>query len=77
MGKGEPPGEAKAADAKDAAGKTSAKPETPTAGSARRSDAPTMEKTQGEPALGEFEEGAPDQPAKPGARRRSPALRAA
>lgn len=77
MGKGEPPGEAKAADAKDAAGETSAKPETPTAGSARRSDAPTMEKTQGEPALGEFEEGAPDQPAKPGARRRSPALRAA
>lgn len=77
MGKGEPPGEAKAADAKDAAGKTSAKPETPTAGSARRSDAPTMEKTQGEPALGEFEEGTPDQPAKPGARRRSPALRAA
>lgn len=77
MGKGEPPGEAKAADAKDAAGKTSAKPEAPAAGSARRSDAPAMEKTQGEPVLGEFEEGAPDQPAKPGARRRSPALRAA
>ena len=77
MGKREPQSEAGAADAKDAAGKTSAKPEAPAAGSARRSDAPDMEKTQGEPARGEFEEGEPARPAKPDARRRSPVLLAA